>query len=316
MDGMLSARPSVVLAAASDILFLKHACMPAAFSDSDVCGSRKSQASSPWTKRQKNLNCSIETTYLQGWTWMTAWEYCRHALEKGCLCRNRRQTRIKDDVKSAKARKELPDRLAMPSKDGNPSWAGAPIHWERASQTYKKVSEGKEGRHCSFWIRGWIRAFDVPEKPDKTKDKTRFSEGNQAYKPENPDFRIKLGNSNPKIRFYPVFRSIRNTVSSKRHYPPAHPYFESFWIGGSSFISSKKATRTPSQFPHPSLSTRLTHSSPRRPVAVVTNQGLFESLEEDPKRKAARNIRCPPRYFGSLDRELHALQTSPIQPSV
>ena len=53
MDGMLSARPSVVLAAASDILFLKHACMPAAFSDSDVCGSRKSQASSPWTKRQK-----------------------------------------------------------------------------------------------------------------------------------------------------------------------------------------------------------------------------------------------------------------------
>ena len=54
--------------------------------------------------------------------------------------------------------------------------------------------------------RDGIRIFYETDKPDKI----WFSEENDA---ENPDFQWKIENLNPKIMFYPVFRSIRNTVS-------------------------------------------------------------------------------------------------------
>ena len=51
------------------------------------------------------------------------------------------------------------------------------------------------------------------------KPKNRIKPGLQRRikhtKPKNPDFRSKMGNLNLKIRLYPVFRTIRNTVLSK-----------------------------------------------------------------------------------------------------
>jgi len=57
-----------------------------------------------------------------------------------------------------------------------------------------------------------MKPRDILMKPNA---QSKFSEENQAYKTENTDFRRKMANLNPKIRFYPVFRSIQNTDSSK-----------------------------------------------------------------------------------------------------
>ena len=60
--------------------------------------------------------------------------------------------------------------------------------------------------------RDGIRVFYEPAKPGKT----GFSEENQAYQTENPDFQRKIRNLNPKIRFSGAFgtRFHQNSLSS------------------------------------------------------------------------------------------------------
>ena len=68
--------------------------------------------------------------------------------------------------------------------------------------------------------RDGICVFYETEKPDKT----RFSDGNQAYKTETPYFLRKVKNLNRNFRLYPVHRSIQSTFTSQFtiHLIPSH----------------------------------------------------------------------------------------------
>ena len=81
-------------------------------------------------------------------------------------------------------------------------------------------------------------------KPKKT-DKTRFSEENQAYETLNPDFRIKIGNSNPKILFYlvlPGFLDHSQHFFVKVHYLPHH-YVQAVVMNGLNEVRSSDIER-------------------------------------------------------------------------
>ena len=67
----------------ADIIFLKHACSIIRQSSNPVCGSWNCQASSPWAKQHRAEPVPSWRNHIQGW--MTVWEWCKHALEKGCL---------------------------------------------------------------------------------------------------------------------------------------------------------------------------------------------------------------------------------------